>query len=49
MAKTKAQRRTEAEVRRAEYEALTVEQKLRKAANARGSSRKVVEKLRTLK
>lgn len=46
MAKSKKQKRTEAEVRRAEYDALSTVEKIRRAERARGTSKKQLKRLR---
>ena len=46
MAKTKAQKRTEAEARRAEYNRLTLDEKLRRCQAARGKSAKQIQRLK---
>lgn len=46
MAKTRKQKREEAEVRQKEYDALTTDQKIARAGSRRGSSEKELKRLR---
>ena len=45
MAKSRAQKRTEAKIRQAEYDALSTKQKVQRALRARGQSKKQLRKL----
>jgi hypothetical protein len=48
MAKSKKQKRIEAEARQTEYDELSLEDKVRRALRAPGHSRKELEKLRRI-